>query len=110
MTALDKSFTLTVSLSVIFYSTLTLLLFSWFGNPFVTLCLFRLSLFPLMAFHLSSSDSLMEPPILHLAGTRLANSLSYRGISNSDFLCHSVGPELCDCTRIPLAHPLQSLN
>ena len=34
----------------------------------------------------------------------------FRGIPESDFLHHSVGPELHDCTRIPLAHPLQSLD
>jgi len=45
----------------------------------------------------------------HLTGTRLANPFSYQGIPEFDFLCHSVGPELYDCTRIPLAHPLQSL-
>jgi len=39
----------------------------------------------------------------HLAAL-VANPLSYQGISNSDFLCHSIGPELHDCTRIPLAH------
>src|SRR5882672_439179 len=37
MTALDKSFTLMVSLPVIFCSTLTSLLFSRVGNPFLTL-------------------------------------------------------------------------
>src|SRR5882672_10780691 len=37
MTALDKSFTLTVSLPVIFCSTSTYLLFSRVGNPFLTL-------------------------------------------------------------------------
>src|SRR5882672_4210354 len=36
-TALDKSFTLTVSLPVIFCSTSTYLLFSRVGNPFLTL-------------------------------------------------------------------------
>jgi len=46
----------------------------------------------------------------HLTGTRLANLFSYWGIPEFDFLHHSVGPELHDCTRIPLAHPLQSLD
>src|SRR5882724_8777337 len=46
----------------------------------------------------------------HLAGSGPANLLSYQGIPESDFLHHSIGPELYDCTRIPLAHPLQSLN
>jgi len=31
------------------------------------------------------------------------------GNPESDILCHSVGPALHDCTRILLAHPLQSL-
>ena len=30
--------------------------------------------------------------------------------SESDILCHSVGPRLHDCARIPLAHPLQSYD
>jgi len=46
----------------------------------------------------------------HLIGARLSNQFSYQGITEPDFLHHSVGQELHDCTRIPLAHPLQSLN
>ena len=34
----------------------------------------------------------------HLAGTRLENLFSYWGIPESDFLHHSIGPELHDCT------------
>ena len=36
--------------------------------------------------------------------------ISYWGNSESDILCHSVGPRLHDCARIQLAHPLQSYN
>src|SRR5882724_7566801 len=46
----------------------------------------------------------------HFAGSGPANPFSYWGIPEPDFLCHSVGPELHDCTRIPLAHLLQSLD
>jgi len=46
----------------------------------------------------------------HLAGSGPANPFSYWGIPEPDFLCHSFGPELYNCTRIPLAHLLQSLD
>ena len=39
-----------------------------------------------------------------------AYPFSYRGNSESDILCHSVGPRLHDCARIPLAHLLQSYD
>jgi len=32
------------------------------------------------------------------------------GSPETDIVCHSIGPELHNCTRILLAHPLQSLN
>ena len=39
-----------------------------------------------------------------------AYPISYRGNSESDILCHSIGPRLHDCARIPLAHSLQSYD
>ena len=39
-----------------------------------------------------------------------AYPFSYQGNSESDILCHCIGPRLHDCARIPLAHPLQSYN
>ena len=39
-----------------------------------------------------------------------AYPISYRGNSESDILCHSVGPRLHNCARILLAHPLQSYD
>ena len=39
-----------------------------------------------------------------------AYPISYWGNSESDILCHSIGPRLHDCARIPLAHPLQSYD
>jgi len=49
------------------------------------LCLFKLRISQHMAFHLSSFDSLMEPPIHHLTGTRLSNTFSYQGIPEPEF-------------------------
>ena len=46
----------------------------------------------------------------HLTGPGPATLFPYWWVPETDTVCHSVGPELHNCTRIPLAHPLQSLD
>ena len=46
----------------------------------------------------------------HHPGSWFAYLCSYWGNSDIVILCHSIGPRLHDCARIPLAHPLQSYD
>jgi len=51
----------------------------------------------------------MEPRILSSPSFWPANPFSYWGIPENWLLCHSVD-QVARCTRIPLSHPLQSLD
>ena len=56
-----------------------------------------------------TSSSMIQSFKAQVAGPT-CKSIFLQGIPKPDFLFHSVRPELHDCTRIPLAHPLQSID
>ena len=51
-------------------------------------------------------DSALWTELCHYSSPQPLHMLAYWGDSESDFFCHSVGPRLYDCARIPLAHPI----
>jgi len=80
------------------------------SNSFIDSAFIKPDTSQLMAYYLSAQINWWNIQFHHLAGPGTCNFVSLLGSPRNCHCLSLCGPELHDCTRILLAHPLQSLN